>query len=157
MCRSQSSPSWHPQPSTRPGLLSLLCSALGVAFVALVPLAGHVQARTPNINIGKFIQQRDTDHDRTLTLDEVKKAADARFDTLDQDHEGTLDRKELRGLVSATEFTKANADKDATLDKAEYEALVTQRFQAADSDHDGTLDEKEFGSRLGQALLQLLQ
>jgi Ca2+-binding EF-hand superfamily protein len=132
-------------------------TVVGVTLIAFGSLAGRVQAQTPNVNIGAFIQQWDTDHDGTLTLDEIKKAADARFDALDKDHDGTLDRKELQGIVSAREFAHANKDKDSTLDKSEYEALVAQRFQAADPDHDGTLDEKELGSRSGKALLLMLQ
>jgi len=37
----------------------------------------------------------DTDHDGTLDLAEVNKAAAAEFDKLDVDHDGTLDMKEL--------------------------------------------------------------
>jgi hypothetical protein len=125
--------------------------------MVLVFLPGHVQAQTPNVNIGKFIGKWDADHDGTLTLDEVKKAADARFDAIDRDHDGTLDRKELRGIVSANEFTKGDADKDGTLDKTEYETLVTEHFQTADSNHDGSLDQKELNSPPGRGLLRLLQ
>ena len=38
----------------------------------------------------------DTDNDRTVDLEEAKKAASALFDRLDRDHDGTLDRRELR-------------------------------------------------------------
>jgi hypothetical protein len=80
-----------------------------------------------------------------------------RFDAIDRDHDGTLDRKELRGIVSANEFTKGDPDKDGTLDKTEYETLVTEHFQTADSNHDGSLDQKELNSRPGRGLLRLLQ
>jgi Ca2+-binding EF-hand superfamily protein len=69
----------------------------------------------------------DTDNDGTVDLDEAKKSASTLFDKLDRDHEGTLDRRELRRRLSA------------------------------DRDNDGTLDEKELCSRAGQALLRLLQ
>jgi Ca2+-binding EF-hand superfamily protein len=128
-----------------------------VALVALAPLAAHAQGKAPAGDVDAFMQQWDPDKDGTLTLDEAKKAADARFDALDKDHEGTLDRKELRGLVSKKDFAKGDADKDGTLDKSEYQALVAQRFEAADPDHEATLDKKELGSRAGQALLRLLK
>ena len=59
--------------------------------------------------------------------------------------------------MSAAEFASADLDKDGTLSKDEYLKLVENRFKAADRDNDGTLDEKELRSRIGQALLRLLQ
>ena len=99
----------------------------------------------------------DTDHDGTVSLDKAKKAAEAMFDKLDRDHEGTLDRRELGGHLSAAEFAAADPDKDGTLSKDEYLKVVEDRFKAADPDNDGTLDEKELRSRAGQSLLRLLQ
>jgi Ca2+-binding EF-hand superfamily protein len=129
-----------------------------VLFMLLAPLAAYAQGRPPAAGgVDAFIQQWDPDKDGTLSLDEVKKAAEARFDALDKDKDGTLDAKELRGLVSKSEFTKLDPDKDGTLDKTEYQALVAQRFQAADPDKDGTLDKKELNSRAGKALMRLLQ
>ena len=74
---------------------------------------------------------------------QAKAAAAALFDRLDGDHDGTLDRKELRGRVSAKELFAADPDNDRTLTKGEYLALVEARFKAADPDKDGTLDAKE--------------
>jgi hypothetical protein len=68
------------------------------------------------------------------------------FDRLDGDHEGTLDRKELRGRLSAAGLFAADPDNDKTLSKGEYLALVEGRFKAADPDKDGTLDAKELRS-----------
>jgi Ca2+-binding EF-hand superfamily protein len=79
------------------------------------------------------------------------------FDKLDRDHDGTLDRRELGGRLSTTEFASADPDRDGTLSKDEYLKVVESRFKAADPDNDGTLDEKELRSRAGQALLRLLQ
>ena len=59
----------------------------------------------------------DTDHDGTVSLDEAKKAAEIVFDKLDRDHDGTLTRGELRGRLSAKEFTAADIDKDGTISK----------------------------------------
>src|SRR5262249_45208726 len=99
----------------------------------------------------------DTDNDRTVDLDEAKKAASALFDRLDRDHDGTLDRRELRGRVSARELDDADPDHDGTLTKSEYLAVVEKRFNAANPDRDGTLDSKELKTRAGQALLRLLR
>ena len=99
----------------------------------------------------------DTDNDGTVDLAEAKKAASALFDKLDKDKDGTLDKRELRGRLSAKELAAADPDKDGTLTKDEYLAVVEQRFKAADPDNDGTLDAKELKSRAGRALVRLLK
>ncbi len=99
----------------------------------------------------------DTDNDGTLDLMEVKKAASALFAKLDRDHEGTVDKRELAGRLSAKELAAADPDHDGTLTLDEYLAVVEQRFKAADPDSDGTLDAKELHSKAGQALLRLLK
>jgi hypothetical protein len=99
----------------------------------------------------------DTDNDRTIDLQEAKKAASAVFDRLDRDHDGTLDLRELRGRLTARELRAADPDRDNTLTKDEYLALVEKRFNAANLDHDGTVDAKELKKRAGQALLRLLR
>ena len=75
---------------------------------------------------------------------------------LDPDKDGTLDRRELRGRVTAKELASVDTDKDSTLDKNEFSALVEQRFKAADPDNDGTVDAKELKTPAGRALLRLL-
>jgi len=99
----------------------------------------------------------DTDNDRTLDLAEVKKAASALFARLDRDHDGTLDKRELAGRLSAGEFAAADPDHDGTLTVDEYLRVVEQRFYAADPDKDGTLDGKELNTSAGRALLRLLK
>jgi Ca2+-binding EF-hand superfamily protein len=98
----------------------------------------------------------DTDNDGIVDLDEVKKAASMLFDKLDRDHDGTLDRRELGGRLSAAEFASADPE-DGTLSKDEYLKVIENRFKAAGPDNDGTLDEKELRSRAGQTLLRLLR
>lgn len=99
----------------------------------------------------------DTDHDGTLDLMEVKKAASALFAKLDHDHDGTVDKRELAGRLSAKELAAADPDHDGTLTLDEYLAVVEQRFNAANRDADGTLDAKELNSKEGRALLRLLK
>jgi Ca2+-binding EF-hand superfamily protein len=88
---------------------------------------------------------------------EVKKAASTAFAKLDRDHDGTADKRELAGRLSAKELAAADPDHDGTLTLDEYLAVVEQRFKAADSNADGTLDAKELKSKAGRALLQLLK
>ncbi|MGC2075248.1 MAG: EF-hand domain-containing protein, partial [Xanthobacteraceae bacterium] len=73
-----------------------------------------------------------------------------------RDHDGTLTRSELRGRLSARQFTAADTDKDGTISKDEYLAIVEKRFKAADADNDGTLNDTEFRTPAGRALIRLL-
>jgi Ca2+-binding EF-hand superfamily protein len=120
--------------------------------VAIYPVLPALPASDPDLLAGL-----DTDNDGTVSLDEAKKAADAMFDKLDRDHDGTLTRRELRGRLSAREFAAADADKDDTLSKDEYLAVVERRFKAADTDNDGTLTRRELRSRAGRQLSLLLR
>ena len=101
----------------------------------------------------------DPDNDGSLDLNEAKKAAEAVFDRVnkDKDKDATLDRRELRGRLSAKEITGGDPDKDQTIDKAEYMAIVEARFKAANRDADNTIDCKELSSKKGKALMRLLK
>jgi Ca2+-binding EF-hand superfamily protein len=99
----------------------------------------------------------DTDNDGTIDLAEAKKAASEMFAKLDRDHDGTLDKRELAGRISAKELSAADPDHDGTLTSDEYLAVVEQRFNAVNKDSDGTIDAKELRSSGGKALLRLLK
>jgi hypothetical protein len=131
--------------------LRLIASAVMLIATASV---SH-QARADKVS--DFIARWDPDHDKTLDVSEINKAADAQFDSLDADHDGTLSRKELGGRVTKAEFAAADADHDGTLTKDEYETIVARRFKAANPDHDTTIDVAELKTRAGRHLLQLLQ
>ena len=103
------------------------------------------------------IKAFDLDADGTLDLGEVKKAAAALFARLDPDHDGTLDRRELAGRLSARELAAADPDHDGTLSLDEYLAVVEKRFNDANRDNDGTLDARELRTPAGRALLRLLR
>jgi Ca2+-binding EF-hand superfamily protein len=103
------------------------------------------------------IKMFDTDADGALDLAEAKKAASTLFAKLDSDHDGTLDRRELAGRLSARELAAADPDHDGTLTLDEYLALVEQHFKTANPDGDGTLDAKELRTPAGRALLRLLR
>ncbi len=129
-------------------------SALMLAAAALLGTAMPAMAKSHPANP---VQMFDTDNDRTLDLNEVKKAAATLFDKLDRDHDGTLDVSELANRLTRRELAAADPDHDGTLTKDEYLAVVQQRFEAADPDKDGTLDGKELASRAGRNLLRLLR
>jgi len=103
------------------------------------------------------LKMLDPDNDSTVDLAEAKSAASKTFDKLDRDHDGTLDRRELRGRIDKKDFVAADPDKDGTLDKNEFSAVVEKRFTAANPDNDGTLDAKELKSPAGRSLVRLLK
>ncbi len=94
----------------------------------------------------------DTDKDGTVSLEEAKAAALARFEKLDTDHEGTIDQKEALDLP----IRKLDTDHDRTLDKDEFAAAVATAFKAADKNGDGTVDAAEFRSKAGRRLSKLI-
>jgi Ca2+-binding EF-hand superfamily protein len=128
---------------------------LAIAMVVVLgsSLAGGALAATTR----GALQALDPDRDGTVSLAEAKAAASRLFSKLDRDHDGTLDRRELRGRMVSKEFAAADGDHDGTLDKAEYLAAVETSFKAADRDNDGTLDAKELSSPRGRVLLRLLR
>ena len=96
-----------------------------LALLLLCPaVTAWAQGKSRMTGTAAAVQQWDADHDGTLDLSEIKKAAEAKFDALDRDHEGTLDAKELRGRLSAKELRQNDPDQDKTIDKDEFMALV---------------------------------
>jgi len=134
-------------------MLHIRLIAVAVALVAAASVAPPARADS----VSDFIAKWDPDHDKTLDLAEINKAADAAFDKLDADHDGTLSRKELGHRVTKAEFAAADADHEGTLTKAEYETIVAKRFKAANPDSDTTIEASELKTKAGRHLLQLLQ
>ena len=133
-------------------LPSLIRLVLVIAIGAFAEV-GPVEAQRPNLDA--FLEQWDTDHDGTLSLFEIKRAAIARFQQLDRNHKGHLSRNQLAGVLTFQQFRKADKDKDGPVDQDEFLSVVEVRFQAADKDHDGTLDKRELGGSAGRTLLKL--
>jgi Ca2+-binding EF-hand superfamily protein len=130
-----------------------MLAAAMVVFLGSVSLTGGALAATAR----GALQALDPDRDGTVSLAEAKAAASRLFSRLDTDHDGTLDRRELRGRMVSKEFAAADGDHDGTLDKAEYLAAVERAFKAANRDNDGTLDAKELSTPRGRVLLRLLR
>ena len=103
-----------------------------------------------------FLTAVDKDNDGTVSLDEVKAYAAARFQALDTNKDGTLDAKELKGRLSARDFKAANADPDKTIDEGEFLAYAEKLFKQA-NDNDDTLDAKELRTPAGRKLMKLLK
>lgn len=93
----------------------------------------------------------------TLSLDEAKVAAAAKFDKLNKDGDSTLDADEARTLLGDKAFKAADTDDDGSLDKQEFLALAEKLFQRADVDRDGRVDTNELNGPNGKRLKRLLR
>src|SRR3954452_7647954 len=69
--------------------------------LALATLASEARPLWAASRRPSAIKMFDTDNDGTLDLEEVKKAASRLFATLDLDHVGTFDRREVGGGLPA--------------------------------------------------------
>jgi EF hand len=97
----------------------------------------------------------DADKSGNVDSTEINKSAEALFDKLDKDKDGTLEPKELQGRLSKKAFKAADADNDGTLTRDEFLSATGNLFKSADPDNDGTLDARELASKQGKALLRL--
>jgi hypothetical protein len=122
-------------------------------------IGGMLGGSVPSLAASDYelLKGLDLDHDGTVDPEEANKAADAMFELIDHDRDGTLTRHELSGRLSVRELRAADIDHDGTLSRDEYLALVGKWFKAADVDADGTLTALELRSKAGRALLRLLK
>lgn len=111
------------------------------ALLATLPMISHAAAPATG---------------ETLGLAEVKTVAGAHFDKLNKDSDGTLDVKELQGVIGPAGLKAADPDNDGTLTKDEYLVLVERLFKKADADNDGTLSVAELKSKAARTLRRLI-
>jgi hypothetical protein len=137
------------------GVERMLSRRAAIGYVATTVLLGF--SRPALAARGASFQAIDSDGDGKVGLDEIKKAAAAKFDALDRNRTGTLTRREVGRLrLSRKDFAAADPDKDGTLSKDEYLAIVEQRFKAADTKKQGYLTLAEFNSRAALPLRRLV-
>jgi len=134
--------------------LAMTALMLGIAST----LTTIVPAQAAKESIAEKMKVWDPDSDGTLDMAEARKAAEAKFDSLEGDNDGTLDKKEMSSTkVDKKTFKKADPDSDGTLTKEEYLTIVEARFKAADPDNDGTVSVAELKTKEGKALIRLLK
>lgn len=127
----------------------LLAGVFALAGVLAAPVAPALAKKA-----GSAAARLDTDNDSTVDINEANKPAEALFDKLDKDKDGTLDKKELQGRLTRESFAAADPDKDGTLTRDEYLSAISSLFKDADPDNDGTLDAKELASKKGKDLVR---
>jgi Ca2+-binding EF-hand superfamily protein len=155
-----------------------LVAALGLALAGAASVAGPAhaqQARQPQAKpdrMARLLKAVDKDRDETISLDEAKQHAAARFDRYDTNHDGKLALQEFQAAARAGTsdpqqqergmqlrekmFRAMDTDHNGAVTKEEYLAAVEARFQKADPDQDGTLTLEELRSPAGRALADLM-
>jgi len=137
-------------------------SALYICGVLTVGAAQSASAATAAAIVSQNDTENETDmpllahKDMTLDLAEVKTAASARFDKLNQDGDSTLEAAEVEGVIGTKLFKLADPDHDGTISKDEYLALVEKLFKKADRDNDGSLSVDELKSKSALQLKKLI-
>jgi hypothetical protein len=92
------------------------------------------------------------DQDQTLEIPEVITAAAAMFNTINPDHDMTLEAAETKHILTAEEWKQFNADGDRPLEPDERLAIARARFKAADTAGTGKLTAAELDMPAGQSL-----
>jgi Ca2+-binding EF-hand superfamily protein len=103
--------------------------------------------------LDRMFDQIDLDASGTLTRDEMRRAAAARFNALDMNGDGRVEaqeRRNSRGNRLAIRFDRADTDDSGTLDIHEMEAVAKlrarRRLARLDSSGDGVLSLDELRS-----------
>jgi EF hand len=129
----------------------LRVGVIAAALIAIAPLIPQARADSASDVIAMW----DPDHDGTLDLAEINKAAAAEFDKLDLDHDGTLDMKELGQHVASAEFQAADQGRHARQGRICIDCSL--RVHAANPDNDATIDAKELRTAASAPLMELLK
>ena len=129
----------------------LIAGAAGLLLVGL-----SLTAAAKEMTAKAFMKAVNRDADNTISKDELDAFAKKKFAELERDKDGTLDKTELKGRLSAAGMKAANTDKDETLDEAEFVGYADRLFDEANKKGDTTLDVQELRSPAGRKLRTLL-
>jgi EF-hand domain pair/EF hand len=122
--------------------------------------------------MSRLLKAVDKDHNGTISPDEAKQYAAARFDRYDTNRDGKLTLQEFqaasragtsdrqrqeRGMqIREKMFRAMDKDHNGTVTKDEYLAEAEARFQKADADHNGALSLEELRSAAGRSLADVM-
>ena len=127
------------------------CLLAGAVAAMLLPGADALaQQGYGFLRLDRLFEQIDLDASGTLTAQEMRAAAAARFNALDLDGDGTVslrERRESRDNRLRIRFDRADANRDGALDLDELEEVARQRARRRllrlDADGNGMLSLEE--------------
>lgn len=111
------------------------------------PAPPRVQARYPQSAVGNHalvLSRADYDYDGVIALGEAHAYGRAEFARADQDRNGVLTRRELRG--PGGELAQGARRRDGVVTFAEYDANVQRQFYSLDRNRDALLTSYELGT-----------
>ena len=129
--------------------------ALAVAATGAAYARGPMGCDGPGMGGGRMMQRMferfDENKDGVVSLEEVLKTADARFDQIDADKNGVVDKTEIDGFFAkfappqaAQHFlARHDLDGDGKVTKAEFENPMKKRFALFDRNDDGKVTREE--------------
>ncbi len=102
------------------------------------------------------IRAADANNDGIITLDEVLAQAGKRFDQMDRNKDGTVDKADFDGLQKEMVAYRVQrfihnfgADKDGKVTREQFFAAAKERFASRDINADGRIDRQDFGGGRG--------
>ena len=90
----------------------------------------------------------DTNGDGKVTLAESQAAAKTRFEHMDKNKSGAVEKDEVQGRGGRL-FEKADANKDGKVTLVEMQAKAKERFAALDTNNDNVLSQDELKNGRG--------
>jgi hypothetical protein len=127
-----------------------------IAVCAAMLSVGAMTTAASALSPSKVIATHDPDKDGTLNRGEVIRAAIYKFRLLDHDHDGSLDKAELSGVLNSHHLVALDHHRDGTLRLGEYLRLVKRTYRYVNTDHDRTLESDELDTPAGHFLMRLI-
>ncbi len=126
------------------------------ALIGALLLAGTASAQQNQGHHGRpgqhnrYVAKADANKDQALSREEVVVAETKRFDRLDANHDGKIDKDEFAKAHRKTKeqrretaFNRVDADRDGVVSKDEWLAGATKRFSAHDRSADGKVSKED--------------
>jgi Ca2+-binding EF-hand superfamily protein len=107
---------------------------------------------------GSKFEQMDTNKDGKIDKKEFQGAVSARFKQYDKDNNGSIGKEEFntkKDTNSDKEFEYMDANKDGKVNTKEFLDAASKRFDLYDINHDGYLSREEFYSQRAYPVLRL--
>ena len=128
-----------------------------VLLASILSACGSHPRRAPGDQPAPFhppielLQRYDTNHDGTITREELEAGLKADFDAADTNHDGRLDADEVAAVnaqrwndYKSTATTIVDWNQDGYVDFNEFAAAPRSLFEQLDRDGDGKLSPKEW-------------